>query len=45
VFGVLWRASERWRRVRFTEHEQRQLDVYRQHRTNEFKSKEDTRAA
>ncbi|MFQ5933902.1 MAG: IS256 family transposase [Dehalococcoidia bacterium] len=28
VFGVLWRASERWRRVRFTELEHRQLQHY-----------------
>ena len=28
VFGVLWRASERWRRVRFSEHERRQLERY-----------------
>jgi len=29
VFGVLWRASERWRKVTFSEHEQRQLQAYR----------------
>lgn len=46
VFGVLWRASERWRRIRFTEHEQRQLDAYRQQRAKERETtKEDTRAA
>jgi transposase-like protein len=28
VFGVLWRASERWRRVKFSEHERRQLQAY-----------------
>lgn len=28
VFSVLWRASERWRGVRFSEHERRQLDRY-----------------
>jgi putative transposase len=28
VFGVLWRASERWQRVTFSEHEQRQLQAY-----------------
>jgi len=32
VFAVLWRASERWRRIRFSEHEQRQLDRYRRER-------------
>ena len=45
VFGVLWRASERWRRVRFTEYEQLQLDAYRQQRTKELETKEDARAA
>jgi putative transposase len=45
VFGVLWRASERWRRVRFTEHEQRQLDAYRQQRARERGTNEDTHAA
>jgi putative transposase len=45
VFGILWRASERWNHVRFTEHEQRQLNAYRQHRTQELGSKEGTRAA
>lgn len=28
VFGVLWRASERWRRLRFSEVERKQLDRY-----------------
>jgi transposase-like protein len=28
VFAVLWRASERWRRVRFSEVEQKQLERY-----------------
>jgi len=28
VYATLWRASERWRRVRFTEHERRQLERY-----------------
>ncbi len=32
VFATLWRASERWRRVRFSEHERRQLEHYRQQR-------------
>lgn len=46
VFGVLWRASERWRRVRFTEHEQRQLDAYRQQRAElRNTKKENSRAA
>ena len=28
VFSVLWRASERWRGVRFSEHERKQLERY-----------------
>jgi len=32
VLAVLWRASERWRRVRFSEHKKRQLDRYRRQR-------------
>ncbi len=28
VFAVLWRASERWQRVRFTDIERRHLDKY-----------------
>ncbi len=30
VFASLWQASERWRRIRFSEHERKQLDRYRQ---------------
>ncbi|MDH7578783.1 MAG: transposase, partial [Bacillota bacterium] len=29
VFATLWRASQKWRRVRFTEHEQEQLKKLR----------------
>jgi transposase-like protein len=32
VFAVLWRASERWRRVQFSEHERRQLQRYLEER-------------
>jgi len=39
VFGVLWRASERWQRVTFAEHEQRQLQAYRDIREQERKKK------
>lgn len=28
VFGVLWRASARWRKVRFSQIEQKQLETY-----------------
>ena len=45
VFGVLWRASERWNRVRFTEHEQRQLEQYRMQQAEERRAKEATTAA
>ncbi len=32
VFATLWRASERWRRVRFSEYERKALDRYRENR-------------
>ena len=32
VFASLWRASERWRRVRFTEYERKALERYRESR-------------
>jgi len=32
VFATLWQASERWRRIRFSEHERRQLQRYREER-------------
>ncbi len=32
VFGTVWRASADWRRIRFSEHERRQLQRYRQQR-------------
>jgi transposase-like protein len=32
VFATLWQASERWRRVRFSEHERRQVQRYREER-------------
>lgn len=37
VFGTLWRASERWRRVRFSEHERKQLERYLQERQTQRK--------
>jgi len=37
VFATLWRASERWNRVRFTEHERKALDRYIEQRENERK--------
>lgn len=35
VFGTLWRASERWQRVRFTEHERKALERYIENRDKE----------
>mgnify|MGYP000256512066 FL=1 len=32
VFATLWQASGRWRRIRFSEHERRQLQPYREER-------------
>ena len=43
VFGTLWRASERWRRVRFSELERRQIERYRQERQAERQKDEQTR--
>lgn len=37
VFATLWRAYERWRRVKFTEHERKALDRYIEQRENERK--------
>ncbi len=39
VFGVLWRASERWQRVTFSEHEQRQLQPYKDLKKQEREAK------
>jgi len=40
VFGTLWRASERWRRVSFSEHEQKQLERYLDQRARIRRSRE-----
>ena len=45
VFSVLWRTSERWNKVRFNEHEQRQLAHYQQQRTEELEARKATHAA
>lgn len=45
VFATLWRASERWRRIRFTEHERKQLDRYMSERAAAKAREEKTRAA
>ncbi|MER3456123.1 MAG: hypothetical protein C4304_04415 [candidate division GAL15 bacterium] len=45
VFAVLWRASERWRRVQFSEHEQKQLQRYLQGRQQQKAANKDAPAA
>jgi len=40
VFAVLWRASERWRRVQFSEHERKQLERYIEERRRQREQKE-----
>jgi len=45
VFGTLWRASERWRRVRFSELERRQIERYKQDRQAERQKAGQTRQA
>jgi transposase-like protein len=45
VFGVLWRASERWQRVRFTEHERKQIERYREQRRVEREARPSSSAA
>lgn len=44
VFATLWRASERWRRVRFSEHERRQIERYRQERQARKTQQEERKA-
>ena len=45
VFGVLFRASERWRKVTFSEHEQRQLQAYRDMKEQQRQKKDRTSSA
>ncbi len=45
VFATLWRSSERWRRIRFSEHERRQLERYRQERAARQTAQPDGKAA
>jgi transposase-like protein len=46
VFATLWQASERWRRIRFSEHERRQIERYRQERqARKQRSSQDERTA
>ncbi len=44
VFATLWRSSERWRRIRFSEHERRQLERYRQERRAQAAQQEERTA-
>lgn len=41
VYGTLWRASERWQNVRFSEHEKKALDNYIKQRELEKQKKEE----
>lgn len=45
VFGTLWRASERWQRVRFSEHERKQLDHYLEQRQARKQDLKETKSA
>lgn len=45
VFAVLWRASERWRRVQFSEHERKQLERYMEGRQQQKAANKDAPAA
>lgn len=45
VFAVLWRASERWRRVQFSEHEQKQLQRYMEERQRQKAAQKEAPAA
>jgi len=45
VFGTLWRASERWRRVRFSELERHQIERYKQDRQAERQKDDQARKA
>ena len=43
--AVLWRASERWRRVQFSEHERKQLQRYMEERQRQREQKGASAAA
>ncbi|MER3417495.1 MAG: hypothetical protein C4297_15010 [Gemmataceae bacterium] len=45
VFAVLWRASERWRRVQFSEHERKQLERYMEERQRQRAARKEAPAA
>ncbi len=45
VFATLWRSSERWRRVRSSEHERRQFERYRQERAARQTAQRDGKTA
>ena len=44
VFATLWQSSPRWRRIRFSEHERRQLERYRQERRAQADQREEKSA-
>ena len=45
MFGAMTRAAERWRRVRFTEFERRQIEAVRQELHAEYETATDIRSA
>lgn len=45
MFGAMTRAAERWRRVRFTEFERRQIEAVRQELDNEYAASDTTLSA
>ena len=45
MFGAMTRAAERWRSIRFTEFERRQIDAVRKELANEYKSADNTPSA
>ena len=45
MFGAMTRAAERWRRLRFTDFERRQIEAVRQDLHDEYETANDTRSA
>jgi hypothetical protein len=45
MFGAMTRAAERWRAIRFTEFERRQIAAVRQELDAEYEAANDTRSA
>lgn len=42
MFGAMTRAAERWRAIRFTEFERRQIDAVRKELADEYKTADTT---